>query len=414
MIAVVAWGFAQSDPSPPPPEEPAPATQPGDGGAGQDAGGAAGALRPGAATQPSGPWRMIEEIMAAPEAKPEKRAELRKLRELAQAVLGDDVTPAELVKAAEPALLNWLQIDDAVALPVGVAADEAGPWAGIDARLREATRWLLWGEANPDYLAVCAPHVLLDWLGDRFSRRLAEHYMRLENLTLESDFYFNLVPGKEPKLEMPETLPKVFSVRMWNQPHRSRAEVTVKGKFVWGVISERRADGWYVTEWTPKRRVGPYAYTVRYEHRTPLRLVPSRIAPPYVPVACQFGSYALPMLGDDLVTNRTAPLNQYRTKARTGRTPHGSVAEYDGIARSLDGEQCYRFVCSLADGYRGYLYVAANREAPYVLQLDGAHVAGHPGGVVGATYGRITYHRFSTSPIDDAFFVPPDVPESSE
>jgi hypothetical protein len=394
----------------------APATQPAERGADREEGGVRIILAPGATTQPSGPWGLIDQIIAAEETKPEKRDELRRLRELAQAVLGDDVTPAQLVKAAEPALLDWLQIDETVSLPPGVPANEDGPWSGIDPRLREATRWLVWADAKPDYLTVCSAHVLLDWLSDRISRRLAEHYMRLENLTLESDVYLTtLVPGSKPKLEMPETLPKVFSVRMWNQPHRSRAEVFVEGKFVWGVISERREGAWYLTEWTPKKREGPYHFQAKYQHQDPLRLLPA-IGPAHLPVACNIGAYVLPVIGGDLVTSSTGPLSRFRLMAKRGRNFLGSVVEYDGIAHSVTGKRCHRFTSRLDDGsYLGHLYVSVDREAPYVCQLDGATVAyGLGGAPVGAGYGRLAFHSFSTDPIDDREFVAPDVPQAMD
>jgi len=413
LIAIAGLGFAQREQAWAQAQAPAPATRPSEDGPPGPAEGVRIVLAPGAASQPSGPWQLIEQMMAAPETRAEKRDELRKVRELAQAVPGEDVTPAQLVKAAELKLLYWLQIDETVALPPGVRPHEEGAWTGIDPRLREATRWLLGGEAQPDFLAACSAPVLLNWLSDRFSRRLAEHYMRLENLTLVSDVYLCLVPGSEPKFEMPEALPKAFSVRMWNQRHRSRTEVSVEGKFVWGVISERREDGWYLTEWTPEKCAGPYRFTIQYERRDRLRLLPA-IGPAHLPVTCHMAEYAFPPIGGDLVTNGTMALRFIRLEARTAWSPHGWTASYDGIANTATGERCHRFRASIPDFYVGYLYVSAGREGPYACQLDRARMAGMPKYVLGTLYSRITYADFSTEPIDDACFVPPDISESSE
>ena len=96
LIAAASLGFAQSEQDAPQAEAPAPATQPAERGPAGSEEGVRIILAPGTASQPSGPWQLFEQVMVAEETKPEKRDELRKLRELAGAVLGE-ASSAEFV-----------------------------------------------------------------------------------------------------------------------------------------------------------------------------------------------------------------------------------------------------------------------------------------------------------------------------
>jgi hypothetical protein len=346
-------------------------------------------------------WKPIDEAIANENLLPPIRRELQQLRDCSRALFGRDVTLEGLIERAQPVLLQWLQVE---APPIGTPATDPG------SVLRRRAEAIL-GTSAPDHVVWYARRALLKWMTDTISRHMTEHYLGLKNLSCKIDVYVDRHKGEA--FEMPGKLPLLCSGTLMCQPSRHRAVVTKEAREVWGMVSWKEGSEWQATEWCPTKRIGPYVI------EPPTRRLP-KLAAQVLGQGIEACAFHYPffstLVGGDCVAADRDPLRFWRFYTTAGVSPLGVAVQYEGVSQ-LDGRDCHVFTAQETSNYKPYppvnmilrVYVDADPQWPWVRQIEYMRIVlNHQKAVEETVYVRTVYRDFSTEPLADSVFLPPD------